>query len=171
MSKINTAKTMAPYYHFDDAKKNDLPSPDKYTPIYLNSRKKILNLYANRSPLENKAVLKYPSPQKYNTQNDFYKRKSFSFTKDVRDHANYNENPGPGTHDVVIHLGSKSGVIGKKLKQDMKFITPGADQYQPKEDFTRQSSPRVINFYSNRVDFSKSLTGQKIGPGSYAIEN
>ena len=88
MSKINTAKTMAPNYYLDDAKKNDLPSPDKYTPIYFNSRKKILNFYANRSPLENKAVLKYPSPQNYNTQNDFYKRKSFSFTKDVRDHTN-----------------------------------------------------------------------------------
>ena len=59
--------------------------------------------------------------------------------------------------------------MGKKFKVDVKFVTPGADQYQPKEDFTRQSSPRVINFYSNRVDFSKSLTGQKVGPGSYIV--
>lgn len=60
--------------------------------------------------------------------------------------------------------------MGKKLKQDVKFITPGADHYQPKISFSKQSSPRVINFYSNRVDFSKSLTGEKIGPGSYPVE-
>lgn len=51
MSKINNAKTMAPHYPSGELKKNDFPSPDKYTPIYLNSRKKILNLYSNRAPL------------------------------------------------------------------------------------------------------------------------
>jgi len=34
-------------------------------------------------------------------------------------------------------LGTKSGVMGKKLKQDVKFITPGADHYQPKISFSK----------------------------------
>lgn len=50
-----------------------------------------------------------------------------------------------------------------------KFVSPGADHYEPKTDYSKQVSPRIINFYSNRVDFSKSLTGEKIGPGSYQI--
>jgi len=27
--------------------------------------------------------------------------------------------------------------MGKKLKPDVKFITPGADQYTPKDEFTK----------------------------------
>lgn len=49
--------------------------------------------------------------------------------------------------------------MGKKLKQDVKFITPAADHYEPKITLLKKSSPSVINYYSNRVDFSKSLTG------------
>lgn len=59
--------------------------------------------------------------------------------------------------------------MGKKLKEMAKFVSPGADHYEPKSDYPKQVSPRIINFYSNRVDFSKSLTGEKIGPGSYKI--
>ncbi len=70
---------------------------------------------------------------------------------------------------MVAELGTKSGVMGKKLKEDGKFVTPGADHYEPKSDFLKQASPRIVNFYSNRVDFSKSLTGEKIGPGSYQV--
>jgi hypothetical protein len=51
MTKINTAKTMAPQYPSADKKKNDFPSPDKYTPINIESRRKIISMYSNRAPL------------------------------------------------------------------------------------------------------------------------
>lgn len=57
-----------------------------------------------------------PSPQKYNTGADFNRRKSLSFTQDKRDKSYINQNPGPGTHNILSELGSKSGVMGKKLK-------------------------------------------------------
>jgi hypothetical protein len=63
-------------------------------------------------------VLQNPSPQKYSTQTDFYKRKSYSFTKDSKDKSQgiLTPSPGPGAHDIVAQLSSRSGVMGKKLK-------------------------------------------------------
>jgi hypothetical protein len=66
--------------------------------------------------MENKAILANPSPQKYNTQTDFYKRRSYSFTRDIRNRSYINDTPGPGTHEVVTELGTKSGIMGKKIK-------------------------------------------------------
>ena len=56
--------------------------------------------------------------------------------------------------------------MGKKIKDLTQFITPGADNYQPKENLTKPSAQRTINYYTNRTDFSKSITGP-IGPGVY----
>jgi len=60
--------------------------------------------------------------------------------------------------------------MGKKLKEAESLVTPAADHYSPNKLFIAQSSPRVVNMYSNRVDFSKSLTGKKVGPGSYRVD-
>ena len=93
---------MKPYYPQDSQDpskiKNDFPPPDKYTPIYQASKRNIIVTYGNRAPLQNTSVLNNPSPQKYNTQTDFYKKKSYSFTKDLRDRSYLNDTPGPGTH-------------------------------------------------------------------------
>ena len=59
--------------------------------------------------------------------------------------------------------------MGRKIKDLPQFITPGADEYQPKEDLTRPSPQRVINYRTNRTDFSKSITGP-IGPGGYQTQ-
>ena len=59
--------------------------------------------------------------------------------------------------------------MGRKIKDLPQFITPGADEYQPKEDLTRPNPQRVINYNTNRTDFSKSVTGN-IGPGVYFSE-
>lgn len=34
---------------------------------------------------------------------------------------------------------------------------------------TRPTSQRPINYYSDRTDFSKSITGTKVGPGVYEV--
>ena len=59
--------------------------------------------------------------------------------------------------------------MGKKIKDLPQFITPGADNYEPKEDLTRPTPQRTINYQTNRTDFSKSITGA-IGPGVYRVE-
>jgi hypothetical protein len=61
-------------------------------------------------------------------------------------------------------------MMGKKLKEAPKFTTPGADHYSPNKEFIKEKSPRTVNFYSNRVDFSRSLTGKQVGPGSYHFD-
>lgn len=61
--------------------------------------------------------------------------------------------------------------MGKKLKKSTsKGEVPGANYYSPNKDVVSQSSPRVITFQGKRVDFSKSLTGEKLGPGSYQVD-
>lgn len=56
--------------------------------------------------------------------------------------------------------------MGKKIKDLTKFVTPGADNYRPKDDLTKPNAQRTVSYYTNRTDFSKSITG-KIGPGVY----
>lgn len=58
--------------------------------------------------------------------------------------------------------------MGRKLKDLQKFITPGADEYYPTDDLTKPAAQRVINYETNRTNFSKSITGQ-IGPGDYEV--
>ncbi len=43
------------------------------------------------------------------------------------------QSPGPGTHDVVAEFKTTSGVMGRKLNEPGKLITPGADHYIPKK--------------------------------------
>ena len=60
--------------------------------------------------------------------------------------------------------------MGKKIKDLTQFITPGADNYNPTDDLTKATPQRVINYKTDRTDFSKSVTGQ-IGPGVYDPKN
>ena len=60
--------------------------------------------------------------------------------------------------------------MGKKLQKPEFFegpATPAPSKYKPTENLTRYTTQRPINMYANRSDFSKSVTGQKVGPGSY----
>jgi len=54
-----------------------------------------------------------------------------------------------------------------KLKKLAEFSNPSPSAYDPKEDLTRPLSQRPINYHSDRIDFSKSITGTKVGPGVY----
>lgn len=55
-----------------------------------------------------------------------------------------------------------------KLKKLTEFVNPAPSAYNPKEDLTRPASQRPINLYSDRTDFSKSITG-RLGPGIYDV--
>lgn len=55
-----------------------------------------------------------------------------------------------------------------KLKKLTEFVNPAPSAYNPKEDLTKPTSQRPINLYSDRTDFSKSITG-KIGVGVYEV--
>jgi hypothetical protein len=59
--------------------------------------------------------------------------------------------------------------MGKKLKKEDEQNTPGSNYYNPNADVVKYSPQRPINFQSNRVDFSKSITGKRVGPGSYLV--
>lgn len=62
------------------------------------------------------------------TSSDFYKkRKSLSFTQELRYSPKPDENPGPGNYEVARPLNTTRGYMGKKIKDLEKFVTPGAD--------------------------------------------
>jgi hypothetical protein len=71
------------YYPSKDKKMQEIifPGPNQYNPQDLKSTQKIITPTSNRIPLENTAVIGYPGPQKYNTQIDFYKKKSYSLSR------------------------------------------------------------------------------------------
>lgn len=56
-----------------------------------------------------------------------------------------------------------------KLKKLTEFANPAPCAYDPKEDLTKPMYQRPINYYSSRTDFSKSITGVRVGPGVYEI--
>jgi hypothetical protein len=56
-----------------------------------------------------------------------------------------------------------------KLKKLTEFVNPAPCAYEPKQDLTRPASQRPINYYSDRADFSKSVTGKRVGPGVYEV--
>lgn len=56
-----------------------------------------------------------------------------------------------------------------KLKKLTEFVNPAPSAYDPKEILTKPTSQRPINYHSDRVDFSKSITG-RVGPGVYEIQ-
>lgn len=58
--------------------------------------------------------------------------------------------------------------MGRKLKDLPEFITPAGSDYTPIEYLTKPAPQRVINYDTNRVDFSKSITGV-VGPGDYDV--
>jgi len=53
------------------------------------------------------------------------------------------------------------------LKKLTEFVNPAPSAYEPKEELTKNSPQRPINLNSDRTDFSKSITGTKVGPGVY----
>ena len=59
--------------------------------------------------------------------------------------------------------------MGKKIKDLSKFISPGADNYEPTDSLTKPTPQRTINYRKDRTDFSKSITGN-VGPGDYEVE-
>ena len=54
-----------------------------------------------------------------------------------------------------------------KLKKLTEDVYPAPSAYQPSEHLTRSTPQRTVNYYSNRTDFSKSITGKRVGPGVY----
>lgn len=49
--------------------------------------------------------------------------------------------------------------MGRKLKEPTQFITPAGSNYEPIDYLTKPNAQRVINYATNRCDFSKSITG------------
>lgn len=56
-----------------------------------------------------------------------------------------------------------------KLKKLTEFVNPAPTAYEPKDNLTKPTQQRPINYYSDRIDFSKSVTGGKVGPGKYEV--
>lgn len=56
-----------------------------------------------------------------------------------------------------------------KLKKMTEFVNPAPTSYEPKDILTKPVSQRPINYNSDRIDFSKSITGGKVGPGKYEV--
>lgn len=161
--------TMRPYY--DGIKNKDaeeFPAPNHYNPKLLESNRKIINYTGPRSELYEKDLVKYPSPQKHVTSPEFYKtRKSLSFTKQIRRSEEPVEGPGPAQYNVQGKLSEEQGYMGHKLKKPVQDITPAGSNYSPMFYVTRPTAQRVINYATNRSDFSKSIT-RHVGPGEYA---
>ncbi len=57
--------------------------------------------------------------------------------------------------------------MGKKLKDLSMTMTPSPTAYELNIDLTKNNAQRTISFNGKRQDFSKSVTGSKVGPGSY----
>lgn len=53
-----------------------------------------------------------------------------------------------------------------KLKKLPEYINPAPSAYNPKDDLTKPTYKRPINCYSDRTDFSKSITAN-LGVGAY----
>jgi hypothetical protein len=60
--------------------------------------------------------------------------------------------------------------MGWKLKSHNQFITPAANNYDPKEALTKINPQKAIVLNSQRVDFSKNATGKQVGPGLYSTQ-
>ncbi len=56
--------------------------------------------------------------------------------------------------------------MGRKIKNLPEFITPAGNDYDPIDYLTKTTPQRVINYDTNRTNFSKSITGE-VGPGDY----
>jgi hypothetical protein len=56
--------------------------------------------------------------------------------------------------------------MGRKLKNLPEYVTPAGSDYNPSDHLTKSAAQKVINYHTNRVDFSKSITGI-VGPGDY----
>jgi hypothetical protein len=77
--------------------------------------------------------------------------------------------PGPGTYQAATTLAKIGGALSKfQEKEDEKLGTPSSADYSPKTNITKRKAQSTIVFKSDRVDFSKTITGP-IGPGSYHI--
>lgn len=48
-------------------------------------------------------------------------------------------------------------------------MTPAANDYNPIDNLTKPNSQKAISYQTQRVDFSKSVTGS-IGPGKYETD-
>ena len=57
--------------------------------------------------------------------------------------------------------------MGLKLKKLTQFVGPAPDNYTPSHELTKPQYQRPINYDADRTDFSKSITGKRVGPGVY----
>ena len=60
--------------------------------------------------------------------------------------------------------------MGLKLKKLTEFVGPAPDNYTPRDSLTKPQAQRPINYDANRTDFSKSITGKRVGPGVYEVQ-
>ena len=60
--------------------------------------------------------------------------------------------------------------MGLKLKKMTEFVGPAPDNYTPSDSLTKPQPQRSINYDANRTDFSKSITGKRVGPGVYEVQ-
>ena len=74
--------------------------------------------------------------------------------------------PGPGTYEPMPNLSKIGGAMSKKQDKtdEEKLVLPDPAFYKVKDEFTRKKAISTLVLRSNRVDFSKTITGI-IGPG------
>ena len=126
--------------------------------------------------MHNNQISKFPSPDKYANPEQFEevnKGKSQSFANAERQDFKLLETPGPDVYHREYESRRKGGLMGKKLQKPEFFegpSTPAPSKYRPIEDLTRYTTQRPINLYANRTNFSRSITGHKVGPGSYVSQ-
>lgn len=163
----NRSKTIGLYIEVPRNKDHaDFPSPDKYNSHLPETTTNIISFRAERSEIGNQALAGNPSPDQYDIQ-VVKKEQTVSFTKEERDSHEHAISPGVGTYQVQKKLSNNLGHMGLKLKKLTQFTNPAPSAYDPKDEITRPASQQPINYYSARTDFSKSITGKKIGPGVY----
>jgi len=60
--------------------------------------------------------------------------------------------------------------MGWKLKKLTQDITPSPHDYELNLSLTERRTSDCLNLYSNRMDFSRSVT-KDIGPGQYELKS
>ena len=60
--------------------------------------------------------------------------------------------------------------MAAKFKKEEPVESPSPSAYEPNSSVIKPQPQRPINYYSQRTDFTKSMTGRKIGPGAYQVD-
>lgn len=75
--------------------------------------------------------------------------------------------PGVGQYDLLPALSKLGGAIGKEENALLeKPVFPDAALYSPRDMIVRRKAQSSIVLKADRIDFSKTITGQ-LGPGAY----